>query len=137
MRALMLNELAQGLRPLPERIAWFTDLDAGEQSAVLRDLRHFCVQARATRDDALAAVRRAGLRATHTPSVLVARGPIDMQRGKVAALTPHHERIKAFRLLIHVLRLADGRRWERFCATGCSHSWHRLAGGADTGTTAG
>ncbi|MFI1074664.1 DUF5958 family protein [Streptomyces puniciscabiei] len=77
-RAPALDELARGLRPLPEGITWFAGLDAGEQSAVPRDLRHFCVQARATRDDALAAVHRARLRATHTPSVLVARGPLDI-----------------------------------------------------------
>ncbi|MFF3913785.1 DUF5958 family protein [Streptomyces sp. NPDC001852] len=57
-RALMLNQLAQGLRPVPAGIAWFGGLDAEEQSAVLRDLRPFCVQARATREDALTDARR-------------------------------------------------------------------------------
>jgi hypothetical protein len=57
-QALMLNQLAQGLRPVPAGIAWFEGLDAEELSAVLRDLRPFCVQARATREDALAAARR-------------------------------------------------------------------------------
>ncbi|MQY39139.1 hypothetical protein SRB17_71610 [Streptomyces sp. RB17] len=43
---VMLDELAQGLRPLPEGIAWFEGLNTEEQSAVRRDLYHFCVQAR-------------------------------------------------------------------------------------------
>ncbi|MEV8022382.1 DUF5958 family protein [Streptomyces sp. NPDC086554] len=75
--------------------------------------------------DAAEGIRRSGLRPTHTPSVLVGRGRIDEQLGKVAELTPRHERIKAFRLLIHILGLADARRRERFCADGCSHEWHQ------------
>ncbi|MFC9248142.1 DUF5958 family protein [Streptomyces sp. NPDC057136] len=70
---------------------------------------------------------RAGLRATHTPVVLITRGRIDQRLGKIASLTPPHERLKSFRLLIAVPALADGRRRERFCAEGCGHAWHQLA----------
>jgi hypothetical protein len=126
-RSLILNELAQGLRPLPRGLAWFERLADEEQSAVLRDLYQFCVQARATSEDASEAIRRSGLRPTHTPSVLVTRGRIDEQLRKVAGLTPLHERIRAFRLLVQVLGLADARRRERSCANGCCHEWHRLA----------
>ncbi|MFE0382085.1 DUF5958 family protein [Streptomyces inhibens] len=83
--------------------------------------------ARATGDDALEGIRRSGLRPTHTPSVLVVRGRIDEQVGKAAGLPPRHERIKAFRLLVQILGLADARRRERICADGCCHEWHRLA----------
>jgi hypothetical protein len=37
------------------------------------------------------------------------------------------ERRKAFRFLIAVLAIADGRRRERFCFSDCSHWWHRLS----------
>ncbi|MFE7216436.1 DUF5958 family protein [Streptomyces sp. NPDC001698] len=70
---------------------------------------------------------------THTPSVLVTRGRIDEQLGKVAGLTPPHERVKAFRLLVQILGLADARRRERFCADGCRHEWHQLARGEEPG----
>ncbi|MFE6483103.1 DUF5958 family protein, partial [Streptomyces sp. NPDC057757] len=42
-------------------------------------------------------------------------------------LTPLDERRKAFRLLVAVLAIADGRRRERFCSGGCGHWWHSLA----------
>ncbi|MEU0176284.1 DUF5958 family protein [Streptomyces massasporeus] len=126
---VLLNELAQGLRPTARGVDWFEGLDEDEQAAVLRLLCHFCVQARASGEDALEGIRRSGLRPTHTPAVLILAGRIDVQMGKIAALRPPHERVKAFRLLIHVLGSADARRRERFCADGCGHEWHQLGRG--------
>lgn len=112
---------------MSEGIEWFESLSAAEQSDTLRLLSHFCIQARAATEDGPESIRRAGLRATHTPAVLIARGRIDQQLGKIVGLTPHDERLKSFRLLIAVLAVADGRRRERFCSDGCSHEWHRLS----------
>ncbi|MCX4452511.1 DUF5958 family protein [Streptomyces sp. NBC_01340] len=126
-RDVLLNELAQGLRPMSEGIEWFDGLGQEEQSEVLLFLRHHCVQARAVAEDAPESIRRAGLRPTHTPAVLISRGRIDEQLGKIAGLAPLNERRKAFRLLIAVLTIADARRRERFCSGGCSHWWHRLS----------
>lgn len=125
-RDILLNELAQGLRPLSEGIEWFDGLGPAEQSEVLLFLRHHCVQARAVDEDGPESIRRAGLRPTHTPAVLITRGRIDQQLGRIAALSPVDERRKAFRLLIAVLSIADARRRERFCSGGCGHWWHRL-----------
>ncbi|MGQ4385188.1 DUF5958 family protein [Streptomyces sp. SAS_270] len=123
----MLNELAQGLRPMSQGIAWFDALSPEEQSETLLFLRHHCVQARAVTEDGSESILRAGLRPTHTPAVLITRGRIDRQLGKIASLTPRDERRKAFRLLVAVLAIADGRRRERFCSDGCGHWWHRLS----------
>ncbi|MFE3428601.1 DUF5958 family protein [Streptomyces sp. NPDC059171] len=65
---MTLYELAQELRPMSQGIEWFESLSAEEQSNTLRFLSHFCIQARATAEDAPESIRRAGLRATHTPS---------------------------------------------------------------------
>lgn len=126
-RDVLLNELAQGLRPMSQGIEWFDSLGQEEQSEVLLFLHHHCVQARALAEDAPESIRRAGLRPTHTPAVLIARGRIDEQLGKIAGLAPLDERRKAFRLLIAVLSIADARRRECFCSDGCSHWWHRLS----------
>ncbi|WP_158713254.1 DUF5958 family protein [Streptomyces sp. NRRL B-12105] len=48
---IILNELAQELRPMPQGIEWFEGLSAEEQSHALRLLSHFCIQARATAED--------------------------------------------------------------------------------------
>lgn len=124
---VLLNELAQGLRPIPQGIDWFDSLGQEEQSEVLLFLRHHCVQARAVAEDVQESIRRAGLRLPHTPAVLISQGRIGKQLGKIAGLTPHDERRKAFRLLLAVLTIADARRRERFCSNGCSHWWHRLS----------
>lgn len=65
---IILNELAQELRPMPQGIEWFEGLSTEEQSNTLRLLSHFCIQARATTEDGPESIRRSGLRATHTPS---------------------------------------------------------------------
>lgn len=126
-RDVILNELAQGLRPMSQGIEWFDGLSLEEQSETLLFLRHHCVQARAVTEDGPESIRRAGLRPTHTPAVLITRGRIDQQLGKIAGLAPFDERRKAFRLLIAVLAIADERRRERFCSGGCGHWWHRLS----------
>ncbi|MEX0174407.1 DUF5958 family protein [Streptomyces sp. LMG1-1-1.1] len=126
-RDVLLNELAQGLRPMSEGIEWFDVLGQEEQSEVLLFLRHHCVQARAVTEDAPESICRAGLRPTHTPAVLISQGRIDEQLGKIAGLAPLDERRKAFRLLISVLAIADARRRERDCSGGCSHWWHKLS----------
>src|SRR6478752_2328075 len=113
-RDIILNELAQGLRPMSQGIEWFDTHSPEEQAGILLFLRHHCVQARAVAEDAPESIRRAGLRPTHTPAVLISRGRIDEQLGKIASLAPLDERRKAFRLLIAVLTIADARRRERF-----------------------
>ena len=125
-RDILLNELAQRLRPMSDGVAWFDSLDAAEQTQVLLYLCHHCIQARAVTEDAPESIRRSGLRPTHTPAVLIARGQIDEQLGKIATLTPLDERRKAFKLLVAVLSVADARRRERYCLSGCGHSWHHL-----------
>ncbi|MFJ3882624.1 DUF5958 family protein [Streptomyces sp. NPDC090077] len=126
-RDVLLNELAQGLRPMSEGIEWFDSLGPDEQSVVLLFLRHHCIQARAVAADAPESIRRAGLRPTHTPAVLISRGRIDEQLGKIAGLRPRDERRKAFRLLTAVLTVADARRRELYCSGGCGHWWHHLS----------
>ncbi|MET3984056.1 DUF5958 family protein [Streptomyces sp. PvR034] len=126
-RDVILNELAQELRPMSQGIEWFDGLSPEEQSETLRFLRHHCVQARAVIEDGPESIRRAGLRLTHTPAVLITSGRIDHQLGRIASLAPLDERRKAFRLLVAILAVADERRRERFCSGGCSHWWHRLS----------
>ncbi|MFE5589226.1 DUF5958 family protein [Streptomyces sp. NPDC056549] len=120
-RDIILNELAQGLRPMSQGIGWFDTHGPKEQAEILVFLRHYCVQAGAVTEDGPESIRRAGLRPTHTPAVLITRGSIDQQLGKIAGLAPADECRKAFRLLV-----ADERRRERFCCGGCGHWWQNL-----------
>ncbi|MER5352959.1 DUF5958 family protein [Kitasatospora sp. NPDC002551] len=130
-RTVMLNELARGLRPLGQGVEWFEALPSEDQFEVLRDLGGHGLQARATVEDGPEGMRLAGIRPTHTPAVLITRGQLAGQLTKIINL-PQHERVKALRLLVALLGVADKRCRERFCAGGCTHAWHRLAAGADT-----
>ncbi|MEU5036125.1 DUF5958 family protein [Streptomyces rubiginosohelvolus] len=130
-RTVILNELAQGLRPIVRGVEWFEALPAQGQFEVLRDLRGHCIQARATVEDGPESVQIAGIRPTHTPAVLITRGQLAGQLTKIINL-PQDERVKAFRLLVALLEVADKRRRERFCVDGCTHAWHQLAAEADT-----
>ncbi|MEI5527952.1 DUF5958 family protein [Streptomyces brasiliscabiei] len=131
-RAVILNELAQGIRPLAQGVGWFESLADTEQFEVLRDLAGFCIQARATSEDGPESIRRAGIRPTHTPAALVTRGRLTEQLTKIINL-PQDERVKAFRLLVALLGVADDRRL-RFCSDECGHAWHHLRTGAGTET---
>ncbi|MFJ7281002.1 DUF5958 family protein [Kitasatospora sp. NPDC098663] len=130
---IILNELAQGLRPMSEGIEWFEGLAADEQFVALRDAAGYCLQARATVDDGAESVRRSDVRPTHTPAVLITRGRLTEQLTKIINL-PEDERVKAFRLLVALLGVADERRRERQCADGCTHAWHQLTPGRQMGT---
>lgn len=74
--------------------------------------------------------------------MLITRGRIDHQLGKIVALTPPDERRKAFRLLIAAPAVPDERHRERFCSTGarrpvvrddCSPQWAQPRPESDTG----
>ncbi|MGW0652954.1 DUF5958 family protein [Streptomyces umbrinus] len=119
-RQVILNELAQGIRPMAEGESWFAVLAEDEQRLVLRELEQFCVQARAVETDAQAAIARSGMRPTYTPAVMLTRWRLNMSH------LPHYDRARAFRLLVALFAIADNRRRERYCADGCSHAWHQL-----------
>ncbi|MFC4960741.1 DUF5958 family protein [Streptomyces mauvecolor] len=61
-RDIIFNELAQGLRPMPQGIGWFDTHSPEEQAAVPLLLIHHCMQARAVTDDGPVSIRSAGLR---------------------------------------------------------------------------
>ncbi|MGI5162376.1 DUF5958 family protein [Microbispora sp. CA-102843] len=128
---VILNELAQDIRPVSWGVVWFEGLTAEDQLVVLRDLANYCIQAGAVVEDGPESVLLAGIRLTHTPAVLITRGRLAEQLAKIINL-PQDERAKAFRLLIALLTVADGRRRERYCAGGCSHAWHQLRNRRET-----
>ncbi|WP_279631176.1 DUF5958 family protein [Streptomyces lydicus] len=60
-REVVVNELAQGLRSMAEGMEWFVGWPEAEQRLVVRERGLFCIQARATKDDAQEAIARSGL----------------------------------------------------------------------------
>jgi hypothetical protein len=119
-----LNQYAQRLRPMAEARAWFAGLGDEQKPRVLRELAAMLQQAHPVPSEVTAAIAQSGVKPTHTPSVLMTRGPFAVQVAKVVAL-PQAEHGKAFLLFITLLGIADGRRRQTECAGGCSHWWHQ------------
>ncbi|MFI9210664.1 DUF5958 family protein [Streptomyces sp. NPDC053253] len=118
---VILNELAQGLRPTADGVEWFESRSEDEQRKVLHALVLFCGQARARQEDVPESIARSGIRPTHTPAVMLTKWHFGM------ADLPAYELKKSFRLLIALFSIADTRRRTLYCADGCGHNWHNLA----------
>jgi len=122
----MINEVAQGLRPMEEAVAWFSALEQSEQKAVLQEVVRHSMQAHATAEDGRVGQSLSGVKRTMTPAVLITREPILEQMGKIINL-PSGEYIKSFRVLVSTFTIADTRRRETECRGTCSHAWHNLS----------
>ncbi|MFE7354555.1 DUF5958 family protein [Streptomyces sp. NPDC057543] len=117
---VILNELAQGLRPTAEGVEWFEGLSEDDQRKILHALVLFCGQARAREDDVPESIARSGIRPTHTPAVMLTKWRFGMDQ------LPAYELAKSFRLLVALFSIADTRRRTLYCARGCGHAWHNL-----------
>ena len=120
---IFINQAAQGVVPIEEAVVWFNERTPDDRLSILRDLLFFACQAGAWEGDVPAAIEKAHLKPTFTPCVLVSKGRLREQLGKVLSL-PEHEREKSFRLLLSLLAIADARQRETRCADGCAHWWH-------------
>jgi hypothetical protein len=119
-----LNQYAQGIRPMMAAKEWFSQLSGEQQQNVLRQLAAIIQQAHPLPSELPAAIVRAGLKPTHTPCVLMNRGPFASQAAKVTAL-PEQEREKSFSLFIALLGIVDARKRSTDCVNGCNHWWHQ------------
>ncbi|WP_328708044.1 DUF5958 family protein [Streptomyces mesophilus] len=117
---MILNELAQGLRPVAEGVAWFEGLAEDDRRKALHALVLFCRQARACEEDVPESIARSGIRPTHTPAVMLTKWRFGMEA------LPAYELTKSFRLLVALFSIADTRRRTLYCAGGCGHAWHNL-----------
>ncbi|WIX81559.1 DUF5958 family protein [Amycolatopsis carbonis] len=127
MNPALLNELAQGLRPLDQGMAWFESLNQDGRHRALIELQEYCTQARATADDVAEAASRVGLKPGNTAVVVASTGripePMAVQLRKLTELRPPDQQRSAFRLLVGLLSVADERRRRR-CGGDCTHWWH-------------
>ncbi|MFJ3661031.1 DUF5958 family protein [Streptomyces sp. NPDC090119] len=117
---MILNELAQGLRPMGDGREWFKGLSESDQRKVLHALVLFCGQARAREEDVPESIARSGIRPTHTSAVMLTKWRFGMEA------LPAYELAKSFSLLVALFSIADTRRRTLHCAGGCGHPWHNL-----------
>ena len=122
-----LNRLAQSLEGMGSGETWFRSCSSEKSRELLWALGSYVQQSGAVPADLGTAIEKAKLKATHTPCVLLSKGPLKIQLAKGLAL-PASEHVKVFRLLVALLGIADGRRRREKCSGGCDHWWHNLDG---------
>ena len=122
--AIVLNQLAQGIVSDSEGDVGFRTKDVNDQRRVLLGLNGLVLQASPRMDDAPLAISEARLAHTLTPCVLIMKPDLGSQLSKLARL-PEPELPRAFRLLVKLLGVADGRRRREKPRDLVNHWWHR------------
>jgi Family of unknown function (DUF5958) len=121
---ILLNQVAQGYRDASDAWLEIESLHEDEQRSAVRRAAALAQQAGMKDIDAVDAISRADVRPTRTSPVLLRSGRIDVQLAKIAAL-PGAELRDGFMLAVSLLSIADKRRREAKCNSGCTHWWHK------------
>ena len=124
---LQLNRIAQGSVSVPDGVSWFEGVTQDQQQSVLRTLAYITSQSHPLAAEVDAAIAQAGLKPTFTPCVMVRKAPIPEKGCLALSGLPPEEWVKSFRLMVALFTLADRRRREISCRSGCTHEWHNLA----------
>jgi hypothetical protein len=128
-RLLLLNRVAQGVRSVDLLLTEVASVDEPRRLAWFDDLAMALLQSHPLTAEVEQAIAHAGLRPTFTPCVLVRTKPLGEALAVLRGL-PSYETPKAFRLLVALLGIADGRR-RQSCSPDCQHWWHRDLRGDD------
>ena len=123
---MLLNQVAQKRKPWADAITWFESVPSPQQEIELRKLAYICHQAHPRAEEIDSAITLSGLKPTHTPCVLVRNAPVPENTFHRLIALPEEERQKTFRLLLGLFCVADTRRRQTICSSGCSHEWHNL-----------
>jgi len=120
-----INRTAQGYQSELEIETWYSSLSKEDRIHVLGRISYFCLQAHPTEEEIPVAVHNSGLKEAFTPCVIILKNDIKSALQKIIKL-PESEHVKCLRLLLSLLRVADGRRRTTDCAGGCHHEWHNI-----------
>ena len=120
---ILLNEIAQGVRPLEDGLKLLAEITPVTRKELWSSLRMMVQQAHPTLEDVEEAIKSSNLKTSFTPCVLMLKDQRPHQVQRITQL-PENEAEKSFRLLIAVFATADRRR-RSSCPKDCCHGWHR------------
>lgn len=120
---IFINQLAQNYFPFEKGNVWFKNMNSEKQLEILREISNYALQAGVKESDVDAAIKKAELKKTFTPCVLIQKGNLKFQFSKILNL-PQEENTKTFALFLSLFSIADERRRNEKCRNGCSHWWH-------------
>src|SRR5262245_42190646 len=104
-----LNLAAQGRRSKESVGGWFESMALPAQKEVLEALSQILLQAHPRQEEVVEAIQTSGLKSTYTPGVLFTRYAATEAAWRTISL-PEDEYVKAFRLMLELFTIADGRR---------------------------
>ncbi|MFB0617540.1 DUF5958 family protein [Streptomyces sp. AGS-58] len=107
---MILNEFAQGRRPVTKGVEWFEGLSEDGQRKVFQRTGAVLRAGPRLRGGRTGSIARSGIRPTRTPAVMVTKWRFGMEA------LPAYEPTKSFRLLVAFFSIADTRRGTLYCA---------------------
>ncbi len=121
---ILINQLAQGVKPMSLGEEWFMRQDEASRLTVLRSTSAMAMQASPIPADVKEAISRSGLKETATQCVLVQKPNLKVQLAKIVNLKGAEQKT-SFRLLVSLLGVADERRRKTKPLDLVNHWWHR------------
>ena len=121
---ILLNQLAQDIVAASSGEKWFDLQGVEDQRRILRGLSNLVLQSSPRPPDAATAVSESGMSPTLTPCVVIVKHSLKDQLAKFPQLA-EEELLRAFRLLIALLRISDARRRAKMPLDLVNHWWHR------------
>ncbi|WP_411898093.1 DUF5958 family protein [Elizabethkingia occulta] len=108
---ILFNKYGQDII-LPEvLISNFLEACEDEQKDFFNHLLLLIQQSKAENQDIEEAIKNSGLKSTYTPCVVLKKG-IEMNNLTKISKLPNHEKLKSFRLLLELFKIAYKRRFE-------------------------
>jgi len=123
---ILVNQVAQGVRPIEMLLSEVADLNDEQRGLYLADMTMIVRQAQARPEDVPVAIDRSRLKATFTPCVLATKKALPDAMARLRSL-PRSEDDKSIRLLLALFQVADARR-RLACGDTCTHWWHKDLG---------
>lgn len=125
---VILNQYAQGIKPLSELLEWYNSFDVDKKRSILIEIWSLANQAGVEEDDVENARITVGLKVTHVPVRMLYSEKLPFKsRGFKIADLKGKEQIQAFLMILNCFAIAERRRKSRCDAEkqNCNHWWHQ------------
>jgi len=108
---IMLNKYGQGIITHESLVSSFIEMNTSEQDSFMNDFLFVIMQSKPLNEDIENAIVGSGLKPTFTPCTLLKKG-VDNNNLKKIVQLPENEKLKSFRLLLELYKIAYQRRFE-------------------------
>ena len=123
---VLLNQYVQGLVTKDNINDWFGTFEENEKQIIVKDLWMLAIQARVLETDLHPAAKKAGLKMTHVPIVMLSKGDVPFRnRGYRLSELKGTVLTQAFLLVLECFTLAEQRRKQKEGGISCHHWWHK------------